>query len=408
MNPVAPVSEPGAATPHEPVRSVQTTWTYTLASIVFVVIVLDVWVLTIALEQFQRSRGVADAVLVVLVLLAAAAQVRYCWFLGVRDGDLPRIGWTLALLLPAASAWLLGPFSETGAPASAIPLWISFSLIACVLPKRPRWLLLIGGLVLLALHPVLSTLLTGGTIEIDGRRGSVLLLVYALLLPLILLSSLWWWGVVVALDRHRHAAAELAVAQERLRFAADLHDIQGHHLQVIALKSELAERLLTVDTEAARAHIHETRVIAKQALEETRGLVAGYRVVALDDELENAREVLGAAGAVCVLELGPLPAGIDLRLALGMTVREATTNILRHSNAQRVLIRLWSTDDAHNLLIENDGVGTSVASRVAGSGLAGLRERVAAVGGTLESVLEPDAGRFTLTVRVPNRVGARA
>lgn len=406
VNSVDPLSEPASVTPHVPVRGVQTTWTYTLASIVFAVVVLDLWVLMIALGEFQRSRSVVAAVLVLSVLLTAAAQVRYCWFLRARDGVLPHLGWTLALLVPAASAWILGPFSETGAVVATIPLWISLSLIACLLPKRPRWALLAGGFALLTLYAVL----VGGVTVLEAREGSTLLLVYALLLPLILLSSLWWWGVVVELDQHRHAAAELAVARERLRFAADLHDIQGHHLQVIALKSELAERLLTVDAEAAREHIHEVRLIAKQALEETRGLVAGYRVVALDDEIQNAREVLGAAGARCVLELGPLPAGIDLRLALGMTVREATTNILRHSDAEHVLIRLRSTDAEHTLLIENDGVGVLAGSgsRAAGSGLAGLRERVAAVGGTLESALDTAAGRFTLTVRVPSRVGARA
>src|SRR5690606_35384605 len=128
--------------------------------------------------------------------------------------------------------------------------------------------------------------------------------------------------------------------RERLRFAADLHDIQGHHLQVIALKSELAERLLDTNPDAAREHIHETRTIARQALEETRSLVYGYRDVALADELENAREVLAAAGARCELDIGVLPDDAEARRTLALVVREATTNILRHSAATKAWIRL--------------------------------------------------------------------
>ncbi|MBF2720921.1 histidine kinase, partial [Psychrobacter sp. NG254] len=171
-------------------------------------------------------------------------------------------------------------------------------------------------------------------------------------------------------------------------FASDLHDIQGHHLQVIALKSELAERMLAIDPEAAREHIHETRMIAKQALEETRSLVAGYREVELDNELENAREVLAAAGAQCDLAVG--------------TVREATTNILRHSEATQVSIQLDSNDSESTLVISNNELRSSAsAGEVLGSGLVGLRSRVATLGGTLDTAVDDAGDRFELSVRIP-------
>ncbi|SDR96480.1 sensor histidine kinase [Microterricola viridarii] len=396
------------ATP-TPVRSVQTTWLFTLGSMVFFTVFLYACVAMILLADFAATGGALDAVLLVLCLAAAAVNVRYCWFLRVgRGGGMPRTAWTLALLAPAAFVWVIALFSSNAALLGAIPLWMALCLIACLLPKRPRWLLLTGGVGLIAVHPFLSDAITGSTVDFTDRYSAWLLAVYVVALPVMLLSSLWWWEIVVMLDRNRHTAAELAVARERLRFAADLHDIQGHHLQVIALKSELAERLLTVDAEAARVHVHETRMIAKQALEETRSLVAGYREVALDDELQNAREVLTAAGATCTLDVDPLPAGTDLRRALAMTVREATTNILRHSEAGRVGIRFRSTAEAYTLEIGNDGVGAVSSPGTSGSGLAGLRERLLPVGGELETSFDPDAGQFTLTVCVPTRVGARA
>jgi two-component system sensor histidine kinase DesK len=193
---------------------------------------------------------------------------------------------------------------------------------------------------------------------------------------------------------------------------------------VISLKSELAERLLEIDPAAARELVHETRLIAKQALEETRSLVAGYRHVAFDDELENAREVLTASGAECTLRLGPLPADALAQSALASVVREATTNILRHSEATTVTIDLTTTSERVELAIVNDGVpvqsthatdatdasvpgpaARGVVSRAQGSGVAGLRERLAAVGGTLETSTDASGTRFELRATVP--VGAR-
>jgi len=179
--------------------------------------------------------------------------------------------------------------------------------------------------------------------------------------------------------------------------------------------------MLEIDPAAARELVHETRLIAKQALEETRSLVAGYRHVAFDDELENAREVLTASGAECTLRLGALPADALAQSALASVVREATTNILRHSEATTVTIDLTTTSERVELAIVNDGVpvqvtdtrdaaapgpaARSAVSRAPGSGVAGLRERLAAVGGTLETSTDASGTRFELRATVP--VGAR-
>ncbi|MCD5346034.1 sensor histidine kinase [Agromyces sp. S2-1-8] len=420
--------------PAEPAaRSVHTTWLYTLASIVFFFGFFDLIVglsmletvvnvgggLDTALRAYSTDRLLAIAVLA-LQIIATATQIRYCWFLRVgRGGGLPHPGWTAALIAPAALVWLVGLAAPGDALVAAVPLWAAASLIAALLPKPQRRLTLLIGAILTAAHVAIFTTLHG-TPAPEGPQGSNTFMIglFAVILPFMLLTSLWWWEVVVQLDRNRRTAAELAVTQERLRFASDLHDIQGHHLQVISLKSELAERLLEIDPVAARELVHETRMIAKEALEETRSLVAGYRQVAFDDELENAREVLTASGAACELRLSPLPADAAAQSALASVVREATTNILRHSEAATVTIALTTEGGRCELRIVNDGISNQDASapatpraagsRAPGSGLAGLRERLAAVGGTLEHDEDASAGTFELRATVPVRAGVAA
>jgi len=283
-------------------------------------------------------------------------------------------------------------------------LWMAVCVIAPLLPRCQLWSVLGGGLAISIAHPLLSTTVFGNPVSAGVTGDFWLVLFYGLLLPVMVLTGLWWWDIVVTLDRLRSSAAELAVAEERLRFASDLHDIQGHHLQVIALKSELAERMLAIDPEAAREHIHETRMIAKQALEETRSLVAGYREVELDNELENAREVLAAAGAHCDLVIGRMPDDADVRRALGLAVREATTNILRHSEASHVSIRLTSSDTESTLVISNNELRSSAsAGETPGSGLVGLHSRVTALGGELATEVDDNGDRFELSVRIPAR-----
>ncbi len=383
-------------------RSVQTTWLYTLGSIVFFCLVLDALLLMFA---YSAAAEPAAGWLIGLTLAASAMHVRYCWFLQAgRGGGQPPVAWTIALLAPSAAIWLIGFFLPVGDFPAALPLWIALCLFAALLQRRVRRVVLAVGVALVAIHLALASHPPDYTLGFSEDSGLGPLLVYAATFPLMLMSSLWWWEIVVRLDEHRRTAAELAVTRERLRFAADLHDIQGHHLQVIALKAELAERLLAVDPDAARQHLHDTRLIAKEALEETRALVSGYRESALGIELENAQAVLTAAGAECNLTVGTLPADRAVLNAFAMAVREATTNILRHSNATEVSIRFSSTAGNQFLLeVSNNGLVES-AERTSGSGLAGLRERFATLGGGLETSLDSGSDRFELRAHAPSGV----
>ncbi|UOE45244.1 sensor histidine kinase [Agromyces larvae] len=390
----------------EPARSVTATWLYTLASIVFFYGFFDLIVALAIFESYLDTLEPLALTALVLQLVATATQLRYCWFLRVgRGGGLPRNAWTVALVAPAALVWIVGLAAPGPALPTAVPLWAAATLIAPLLPRPRRWTLLLIGLLATIGQVALAGWLQGTSATRPAEGSSDWMIAFfAFLLPFMSLTSLWWWEVVVRLDRTRRTAAELAVTQERLRFASDLHDIQGHHLQVISLKSELAERLLERDPARARELVHETRQIAKEALEETRSLVAGYRQVAFDDELENAREVLAAAGADCTLRLGPVPPDAASQRALGSVMREATTNILRHSEATTVTIEFAAKGAGYELRITNDGVTdrtAATAGRADGSGLAGLRERLAAIGGALDTSLDASTGVFRLVAAAP-------
>ncbi|KQP63627.1 sensor histidine kinase [Nocardioides sp. Leaf285] len=197
--------------------------------------------------------------------------------------------------------------------------------------------------------------------------------------------SLWLLGVVSELDRARALQADLAVAEERLRFSRDVHDVLGRRLSAIALQSELAARLSERGDTAAAATMLEVRGVAHTALREARALARGYRATDLAQELEGARSLLDAAGIAVALDVADLPTA--WHEPAGWVVRECVTNVLRHSAATRVEI----TYAAGALVVGNDGVGPAGPGPTPGSGLTGLRERLAPLGARL------DAGTTGLT-----------
>lgn len=208
-----------------------------------------------------------------------------------------------------------------------------------------------------------------------------------------------WWTYEVAkrLEEARVVVAELAVAEERLRFAAELHDIQGHHLQVIALKSELAARV--ADRDKAIELMREVQQLAREALTDTRAVVGGYRKVTLGTELANAVKVLAAAGVAAAVEAAAEVEGAAERL-LGLVVREATTNILRHAQASKATLRLTVRHGEASLTVVNDGA----ADAGEGGGLRTLAERVEAAGGRLS--WGSAQGRFTVHAVVPTEAAS--
>jgi two-component system sensor histidine kinase DesK len=210
-----------------------------------------------------------------------------------------------------------------------------------------------------------------------------------------------------ALVAARHELARLAVADERSRIARDLHDTLGHSLSVIALKSELAGRLVDDDPARAKAEMADVERVARESLSAVRETIGGYRQPTLAAELAGARSALAAAGIDGRVEPAPegIPTAIDA--VLGWAVREGVTNIVRHGQAGSAEIRVELTGATAGVDIRNDRRGeqelsgeAGAAPRGSGTGLSGLRERVAAFGGEVEAG-PTDGGGFRLRVWVP-------
>jgi two-component system, NarL family, sensor histidine kinase DesK len=199
----------------------------------------------------------------------------------------------------------------------------------------------------------------------------------------------------------RRELANLAVSEERVRIARDLHDLLGHTLSLIALKSELATKLAQSDPSRAQAEMADVQRVSRQALEEVRDTVQGYRRRAFADELAGARAALSAAGIDCQIEGSATELPTEVEDLLAWALREATTNVVRHSGARVCRINLSSDTNEVALQVDNDGAPARTGSDN-GTGLAGLTERARRLDGTLESGARPEGGfRLRLTVPLP-------
>lgn len=201
----------------------------------------------------------------------------------------------------------------------------------------------------------------------------------------------------VALRLSHEEVRRLAALAERERIGRDLHDLLGHTLSLIALKSELANRLWERDPVAAHAEVRDVERVAREALAQVRRAVTGIRSAGLAAEMASARLLLESDGTSFQYELEPLPLPPELETCLALVVREAVTNIQRHARATRAGVRLLQ--DGGDVLIEvqDNGRGGDI---VPGNGLTGMRERVQACGAELR--VDAVRGQGTrLTVRVP-------
>jgi two-component system sensor histidine kinase DesK len=201
----------------------------------------------------------------------------------------------------------------------------------------------------------------------------------------------------------REELARRAVEQERLRFSRDLHDLLGHTLSVIVVKSEAARRLAPRDMDAALAQVTDIESVGRQALTEIREAVTGYREGSLATELDRARSALTAAGIEPVVrQSGPVLVP-QTEALLGWVVREAVTNAVRHSGGTLCEITLDGTPERVRLTVTDNGAGGAGAGPVegiGGTGLKGLTERLAAAGGSLRAGPSPRGG-FTVTAELP-------
>jgi two-component system, NarL family, sensor histidine kinase DesK len=295
--------------------------------------------------------------------------------------------WDLAVLAGMCALALAVPFA-------AGPAWLSVGFmlpLAFAVTLRGRWAAagffasLALGLVLPTSHE-LSWVLFGSLQNLLTAGALAGLTIFATLLA--------------ELQRTREEAAKLAITEERLRFARELHDVLGHNLSVIAMRTELGARIPPEEIARLRRELTEIHDIARRSLHDVRAVVKGYREMSLERELSGVRRVLETAGVRC--DFADLPASLppEVRVALAWAVREAATNLLRHSDATVCLLGVEPQGDRITVTVANDGVRDTAAG-VGGSGLAGLDERLAQVGGTCERHTED--GWFTLSLDVPGR-----
>jgi two-component system, NarL family, sensor histidine kinase DesK len=366
-----------------------------------------------ALPALMTLRNLVDPLLPWWRLgVAAAALVVFLW-LGVRvsralvgHGPYPLREASVAGVL-AAVAGVMGGAEPYG--WGAVPL----AWLAVASGGVRRWVAVAqaAGTAALLIGFALFWVARGeSTMIVFGLDWAVLVvvvvIVYAAMCAALPPSTrlwLWIWRLARQAHEGREARVRLAVAEERLRFSRDMHDIVGHHLSALAVKSALAVRLADGDAGAAKAEMTEVRDLTRKALRELREAVRGYRELDLTAELHSVKSVLEAAGVRCGLRLpeGELAGEVAGEVApvLAVVLREAVTNVLKHSEAGFCAITLRLGPEGTTLEVRNDGVARRQAADP-GSGLAGLRERLAAVGGTLSARSDGD-GEFRLSAVVP-------
>ncbi len=370
---------------------------------------VDVW-------HVRSSLTALFCLLAAQPVVLAASRTQVFWQLALAVGN-------LAALLVLQLTYFNRPTTKLRSAQSYGVLFVQACLIYLpAIPLQHAWATtpgLVAGCALLVLPPAAGWLVfalnTAAYVTIQVHLGTPPELVVffgtgAVLSSLVVFGLIWQVRLVAELDTTQRRLAEMAVAEERLRFARDLHDLLGMTLSAIALKSELTIRILSIDEGRARVELEEILGLTRQALADVRSVASGNRELSLESESHSARSVLAAADVHVQLEMleGDLPGPV--RTVLAVVLREGVTNVLRHSNVDSCEIAVKRTSEGVSLDIVNDGVETGsqaatgkspvLRQEPSGSGIENMAHRVANLGGRLTAGVEPD-GRFRLRAVVP-------
>jgi two-component system sensor histidine kinase DesK len=341
----------------------------------------SLWSVALALAGTAAFVGVYILVMVEAVRLRTGARVApdvdvRTWLPSVVMGAL-----AVLLCLSLGPAWLgLFIFTAVASGLRLAPRYAALTIATLIV--------LAGGIGLLGGDSL--TDLAQTALLIGGIGASVATVNYAIRLTRELRAA-------------RAEVARLAVSDERLRFARDLHDLLGHSLSLVALKCDLAEQLIVSAPERARQEIQQAASVTRDALREVRETVAGYRRPTLAGELAGAQEMLAAAGIGYRLDEQPPELPSEAEDTLAWVVREGVTNVIRHSRARRCVIRFTERDATVEVEVIDDGARTRAEPQQgtgAGNGLRGLAERMSVAGGTCEAG-PLRAGGFCLKASLP-------
>jgi two-component system sensor histidine kinase DesK len=278
----------------------------------------------------------------------------------------------------------LGPFNLS----SLGFLIFAFFITAFSLPIRWAGYVIFGSVVLFGVE----TMMLGNSWQ---TLASVM--TPGFLLAITALYTAYTGSQQLALRRSNEEIMRLATLAERERIGRDLHDLLGHTLSVIALKSELARKLIDRDMDSARTEISEVERVARDALSQVRNAISGIRSTALLAEIRAATALLEAQGLKVKCETENVKLPHDRETALALSLREAATNIRRHARATGVTIRVRKETAAVIVEVADNGRGGRI---VPGNGLNGMRERLDHVGGTLQLSANGDGGTL-LRATVP-------
>src|SRR5215472_14811618 len=313
-------------------------------------------------------------------LLVWAIAWTWLWLRALGRNHVGEVAALVAITAISAVFTLIEP-----SPQATI-LVFAFIIAGCIFPFRQALVALL----------VLSVIQVGALVV---RQTEPLIdlniLINDVLVGLVGVGARIFWQAYRELVSAREQLAQLAVTEERLRFARDLHDLLGQSLSVLVLKSELVAKQLPEDTEEAVRHeVRDIAHVARKSLNDVREAVAGYRQASLQTEISSARSALRAAGIGLLVEdaAGSLPVEQDGVLA--WCLREAVTNVVKHSGAQKCEVHLSNQNGSAQLEVVDDGRGAT--SFDGGSGLTGMRERVQLVGGALRLGSENGAGMRVL------------
>lgn len=255
--------------------------------------------------------------------------------------------------------------------------------------------------------------LTGMVMLVDPIVGGRSIYDTVYLCESTLLAGLCIFGIsrlstlVESLQASRGELARLAITNERLRFARDLHDLLGYSLSAITLKSELLMRLLVADPERAAEEVASILSISRQSLADVRTVAAGYRDMSLSQEAASAASMLAAAGIEVLADISTGPLGQEVDTVLATVLREGVANALRHSRVRTCRINASAERGRVRLSLLNDGVNPVPQAPAAnsGSGLGNLALRLQSVGGVLSAEPVEDGLRFLLLAEVPVATG---
>jgi two-component system sensor histidine kinase DesK len=306
-------------------------------------------------------------------------------------------GWRWRLAFAAASVLSIPLVGPVAAGSWQTWAWIGAGIVG-VLPLVLRPSPAIACAALVCGVGVGVALVTGSA----PIQALLIIIVIGCSIAIINVGPIWLWRVIADAQSARGAVAALAISEERLRFAREVHDVLGHRLTVIALKAELLERSTDPPQRQVQDEAAEIRRLAASALEEVRSTVADSRRIVLTEELAALGQVLEASGVRSEIRLSTgVPDTCDAVLA--RVLREAVTNVLRHSRAEWCEITVERVGGEIVLSVRNDGVmHRSDSEQPRGSGLDGIRERLREHGGSLTVIRIDERFELHATMNAPS------